>query len=97
MSTHCSNSVTCPNGNCVGCRDRQIWCQDPRCAPFCAQCAIPSDHDFNANMVIIIILFCLITILFIVWFVYGPQLFEQHNNPEQANVIMPQKPVLNTR
>lgn len=41
-------------------------------------------------MVIIIILICLIAILFIVWFVYGPDLFEQHNDHKRAGVIMPE-------
>ena len=83
--------MACSNGNCVGCRNGQIWCQDPRCAPYCSGCAIPNDHDFNLNMVVIIILFCLLAILFIVWFVYGPQLFEQHSDHERANVIVPSK------
>ena len=91
MSTHCSNSLACSNGNCIGCRDGKLWCQDPRCSPYCSECGIPPDHDFNANMIMIIILFCLITILFIVWFVYGPQLVEHHDDPIRANVIVPQK------
>jgi hypothetical protein len=93
MSSYCSDPVICPNGNCEGCKDGETWCQDPRCAPYCpgGLCAIPDDHDFNANMVVIVILFCLIAILFIVWFVYGPQLIEHHNNHTRANVIVPEE------
>lgn len=85
----CADPLTCPGGNCVGCRNGQVWCQDPRCQPYCGGCAIPSTFDFNANMTIIVILLCLITIFFIVWFVYGPQLFEEHNDHKRANVIVP--------
>lgn len=85
----CSNNKFCPDGNCTGCKDGQIWCQDPECQPYCAGCAIQEATDFNGSMVVIIILICLIAILFIVWFVYGPGLFETHNDHERAGVIMP--------
>ena len=84
----CDNEF-CPGGNCVGCKNGEVWCQDPACQPYCATCAIRKGTDTNASMVIIIILICLIAILFIVWFVYGPDLFEQHNDHERAGVIMP--------
>jgi len=89
LNTYCTDSFSCPNGNCVGCLNGSIWCQDPRCQPNCPSkvCNITLYHDYNANIVIIIILICLIAILFIVWFVYGPSLFYQHNNHELANVI----------
>jgi hypothetical protein len=94
MTSHCSDPVSCLNGNCVGCKDGQVWCQDPRCAPYCpgTQCAIPADHDFNANIMIGIILICLTTIFFMVWFVYGPRLFEPHDDHVRAGVIMPTSP-----
>jgi len=38
-------------------------------------------------MVIIVIILCLFTILFIVWFVYGPQLFHQHSDHSKINYI----------
>lgn len=91
MSNYCSDPVSCLNGNCLGCKDGSPWCQDPRCSPYCPgnNCAIQPDHDFNGNMVVIIILMCLLAILFIVWFIYGPQLFEYHDDPIRANVIVP--------
>lgn len=91
MSNPCADNITCNGGNCTGCRNGQVWCQDPRCQPNCPTCDYPGDeHDFNAGMVIVIILICLIAILFIIWFVYGPQLFEPHSDHERANVIVPQ-------
>lgn len=67
-------SNSCPNDNCV----------DDNQSPVSIE-----THDFNANMVMIIILICLMTIFFIVWFIYGPQLFEKHSDHERANVIVP--------
>ena len=93
MSNVCSDQLTCSGGNCIGCRNGQTWCQDPRCSPYCAYCAIPKDHDFNANIVMTVILVSLTAILFIVWFVYGPQLFESHNDHVRANVIVPSGPM----
>lgn len=88
-SNPCSNTTTCPHGDCTGCKNGQPWCQDPRCQPNCATCSIQDTHDFNANMIMIVILICLMAILFIVWFTYGPQLFEPHSDHERANVIVP--------
>lgn len=92
MSQHrCTDPVICPGGNCVGCLNGQIWCQDPRCAPFCpgSVCKYPHDHDFNANMMMTVIIISLVAILFIVWFIYGPQLFTSHSNHSQAGIIQP--------
>lgn len=60
----------------MGCKNKKTWCQDPRCAPYCPEerCTIPNDHDFNGSVIVLIILMCLLTILFIVWVAYGPQL-----------------------
>ena len=98
MSNSCSDPVSCLNGNCIGCKNGQVWCQDPRCAPYCPGngCQIADDHDFNANMVVIVILICLLAILFIVWFVYGPQLFVNHDDHSRANVIMPEEYITKT-
>lgn len=89
MSNVCNDPVTCKNGNCEGCKNGQPWCQDPRCQPNCASCPFPPGHDFGVNMIVVIILVCLLTILFIVWFVYGPSLFVSHSNHEAAHVVMP--------
>lgn len=89
MTDRCSDPVLCPNGNCPGCKNGQLWCQDPQCSPYCPSttCIMTSSHDFNANMMILIIIVCLIVIFFIIWFSYGPQLFEHHDDHERANVI----------
>lgn len=78
--TDCSDTAQCPNGNCIGCKDGQTWCGDPRCAPYCPGeiCVMDGEHDNAINIVIIVILLCLITILIIVWFFYGPSFFRQY-------------------
>lgn len=88
MTTHCQSPL-CPNGNCTGCQNGQVWCQDPTCAPYCSQCTIPSNFDTNVNMVMIIIIISLLTILFIVWFMYGPGFFEPHDDDARAEMLTP--------
>lgn len=91
MSSLCTDPISCVNGNCVGCKNGKPWCQDPQCSPFCSNCPTPQQHDFNANFVMGVIISALLAILFIIWFVYGPQLVESHSDYERANVIMPQQ------
>lgn len=71
----CSDPVTCPGGNCIGCKDGQTWCQDPRCEPYCADCSVPPDHDTISGIVVVLIVFCLIALLAAVWLTYGPDFF----------------------
>ena len=82
----CQNGLYCP-----GCKDGQVWCQDPKCSPNCTSCNITPNHDFNVNMTVIIILVCLIALLLIVWFIYGPQFFQPHDDYKRANIIAPQE------
>ena len=93
MSERCADPVRCPGGSCSGCQGGVVWCQDPRCSPYCPghECVMKQDHDFNGTMVVIIVLFCLVTMLFIVWFVYGPGLFEPHSDHIRGNVIVPEE------
>ena len=67
MSNRCNDNVFCPYGDCVGCKNYQTWCYDPRCSPYCPNCSIPEDHDYISGVVIIILIFCLIVIFFLIW------------------------------
>lgn len=80
----CNDTLLCPNGNCTGCKDGQVWCQDPRCSPYCPgeQCLMDKEHDTTVNFVMVIIILCLITILIIVWFFYGPAFFRHYKEIE---------------
>lgn len=64
-STHCRSDF-CPGGNCAGCKDGQIWCQDPRCDPYCPGCIVPDNYDRFVNTVLLIFLVCFIVLLVIV-------------------------------
>lgn len=72
-------SITCPDGNCVGCRDGEKWCGDPSCAPYCRGCRLTGNVELMGNITTAVILVVLVAALFIVWFVYGPALFRPTN------------------
>ncbi len=76
--SHCSDTTTCPDGNCTGCKDGKVWCLDPRCSPYCpeAECIITNQHDAAVNIIICIVILGIISILIIYWLVYGPEFFE---------------------
>jgi hypothetical protein len=94
-SDYCSSPLCKGSTNCPGCfEDGQINCYDTRCQPNCRSCEVPSSYYFNGNIVFTILLFTLLTILFVLWFVYGPGFFEQHSDHERAKVIVPKKSTL---
>lgn len=69
MSSHPCSGPSCPNGNCIGCRNGNLWCQDPRCAPNCPGCQ--SNVNTWSNIVIIFVIiigFVLIgTVIWLYW------------------------------
>lgn len=67
---YCKNINLCPDGNCIGCKNREIWCYDPRCEPFCPgnQCRPPKGHDDNVGLIIIILIMLIITLIVLVIF-----------------------------
>ena len=67
MSSRCVSSPTCPNGNCVGCRNGSLFCNDPRCYPDCPDCNIKvGNSNWVLNMIILILLGVLLIVSFIV-------------------------------
>lgn len=88
MTSVCSG-VTCPDGNCTGCRNGKTWCYDLRCQPYCQGCAMPPDHDHVVDVMTIIIIVLIVAAIFIVWFAYGPSWAEQHNDHQRAGVLVP--------
>lgn len=83
MSEICQNAFLCPGGNCSGCKNGKIWCDDPSCAPFCSECFIVQGHDFISNWVFVLIISALIFLLFVIWVGYGPNMFLLHSNEEE--------------
>ncbi len=58
--------LACPNGNCIGCRDGHIWCQDPRCSPHCRGCETPRHTTLFTIALFIIIIVGVIAICAII-------------------------------
>lgn len=71
--SQCNPSPACPDGNCIGCKDGIINCQDPRCVGYCTNC-IPNKtwerFGFGVYFVIILVIFL---IIFVVWLTMGHQ------------------------
>jgi len=87
MADLCSDPVTCPGGNCIGCQNGEVNCADTRCSPNCPGCEMNDDTEAIGNIVVIIILIALTAILFIVWFTYAPAFFRPHSDHKRAGVI----------
>ena len=72
MSNRCSDTSQCPDGNCVGCKNGSLFCNDPRCYPNCPDCTNDSDEsNNNADRIILIILLILAGILLILFIIAG--------------------------
>ena len=78
MSTRCADTLNCPGGNCVGCRNGQIYCEDPRCYPNCEGCNTTTS---SGNWIIITIILILLGALLIMAFVVG---FDWFNKSKKA-------------
>lgn len=73
--SHCEDPVTCPEGNCPGCKNGQLFCSDPRCSPYCPQCPVDDSHHQAGNLTFLLIILGLASVLAIFWFAYGPSFF----------------------
>jgi len=67
----CDNPRICPDGNCVGCRNGEVWCQDPRCEGQCPDCFYDPRDDRVGYTVFIIIIAVLVVVMVIVMLNYG--------------------------
>ncbi len=85
---HCATEI-CRNGNCIGCQNGEVWCGDPRCAPYCPNCYPPNGYNIAVNAMFAIIFIALIVLLIIVWVVWGPPLLEEHSDHSRAGIIYP--------
>ena len=65
-STHCTGPF-CPNGNCSGCKDDKLWCDDPRCYPNCRECIPPEDQDLWGWFVVVLIILALVLLIITIW------------------------------
>jgi len=86
--SHCTFE-TCKGGNCSGCKDGKLWCEDPRCTPYCRECQNKEGHD-EAGVFLFVTLILIFT--FIVGgllVVYGPRFVSYNDGDalESYNII----------
>ena len=78
--SNCSDLNLCPNGNCEGCLNGEVWCQDPLCDPYCQNCQIDKEHDAISFWILAIIFFALLVLLFIYYLFFGPSILYFHDD-----------------
>ena len=73
MTDSCIASVSCPNGNCPGCKNGKLWCDDPRCSPQCTNCGITPHYNSFAliTIAIIVLMFIVALVILVVAFGHG--------------------------
>ena len=73
-----SNCSDPNNENNVGCRNGQLYCNDPRCFPNCEGC---SANTSSGNWIIIMIILILLGVLLIMGFIIG---YDWYNKTKKA-------------
>lgn len=73
MASRCLSSI-CVGGNCQGCRNGSVWCDDPRCYPNCPGCTDNSNNnstndkkDWIIALIIGILSLVVLILLVIIW------------------------------
>lgn len=79
------STITCPNGNCIGCRGGNLWCQDPRCAPNCPGCQ-SNNSTWSVIVIIFVIIIGLILIGAVIW------IYWRSRRPAKLTPIYPTSP-----
>jgi hypothetical protein len=94
MSNICNNPTLCPNGNCIGCQNGQLYCGDPRCNPSCNGC---NTQTKNASWIIITIILVLLGILLILAFIVGYDWYKKSQLASEPKNITVNKHVHNIK
>lgn len=85
-SSHPCSGPACLDGNCIGCRNGNLWCGDPRCSPHCPNC--PSNKDtWSVVVIIIIVIIALILICIVIWIAW------HSSKPAKLTPIHPIQPI----
>ena len=84
MSNPCSAS-TCLNGNCPGCLNGQLFCNDPRCYPNCAGCS--TSEGGSSNWVIVTIILVLLGVLLVMGFIIGYSWYKDRQKANEPKTI----------
>ncbi len=65
----CSDPILCPGGNCVGCKNGQLYCNDPRCFPNCKNCSgneVETYFTWNRILLFIILILAVIVAIIVI-------------------------------
>lgn len=65
--SHCSDNQSCPTGNCTGCKDQTLNCNDPSCYPYCRGCGPPPGYETWVTWTIILIILILLAIALVLF------------------------------
>lgn len=85
MSNRCSDP-SCLNGNCAGCSNGNLFCDDPRCFPNCPDCTSDVSTTSN-NWIIIVIILVLLGILLILSFIIGFDWFKSRKKAAEPKEL----------
>lgn len=95
----CQDPVSCPDGNCIGCRNGQLWCQDPRCVGLCTDCGYDEDRDRFGYVVFFLIIVSLVLVVVIICLTYGHQMvyyYVPNYQLQQKGYVVPNGPPIYT-
>lgn len=65
--SHCADNQSCPNGNCPGCKDSVVNCNDPSCYPYCRGCGPPRGYETWVIWTTILIIIILLSIALVIF------------------------------
>jgi hypothetical protein len=65
MNSHCVKP-SCKDGNCVGCKNGEVWCNDPRCHPYCRECHLTQNSDTVGYFFLLIFVIGIIMIIILI-------------------------------
>lgn len=79
--------LTCLDGNCAGCKDGQLWCDDPRCEPFCRACEPPENYNSVINVMMLTFIVIVLLLIFVLMYMYGPRFVIMHDGDQSRPYI----------
>ena len=91
--SQCSPSSTCPGGNCPGCKNGAVFCDDPRCYPNCPGCNTKTTS--NSNWWLGTIILVLLGILLVLAFIIGYSWYNDRKRASEPKKITVNKHVHN--
>lgn len=78
LTTFCE-SFECPSGECEGCKLGKVWCDDPRCYPYCRTCDLPRHHESVVSMILFFMILIFTLIAIVLFVSYGPKMVAFHD------------------